>query len=170
MLIASPDRFLKGNAITVYVQIVDFPCECLAIKANTQKQTITPPKIHAHIYATQTDNDEELLDNWLGRWTMSDMAEWQREDPDLQMMFSLKDKFVEKPPFTEIKTCNANVKNMWALWSEFHVEESILYRKKVFKASTEAFRQFVVPSNLKSKLMRLLHNNCIGGSQKHCRR
>ena len=141
----------------------DFPCECMIIKDNTQTEILTPPKIQAHIYATQTNNDEELLDNWLGKWTMSDMAEWQREDPDLQMMFSLKDRHDEKPPFIEIKTCNANVKNMWALWSEFHVEDSILYRKKKFNASTEAYKQYVVPSNLKSKLMRLLHNNRIGG-------
>lgn len=108
------------------------------------------------------DFDNEIdFSNWLRIWTSEEIKEWQEQDFDISKVIEMKNQFLEKPDRQKVAGLSYEVRNLWSLWESLEIRNGILYKK------VENFGQdelvLVVPKELRTKLMKELHNSRISG-------
>jgi hypothetical protein len=117
--------------------------------------------------AMQGDPDpgrlQQLASNWLATWTLKDMGDQQRDDPDLEKVIGwLEHK--KKPSWDEVSLEGGEVlRSYWIQWDNLILEGGVLYRCWQPPNKASKIKQFAAPRALQSKIFRHLHDHSFGG-------
>ena len=90
------------------------------------------------------------------------LGEYQRNDNDLNLLISFKEKG-EKPPWETVSPCSPAVKYYWTRWDSLCIKQGILYYKWENAQGSEEKLLTIVPSNLINLVLTQLHNSVTGG-------
>ena len=95
-------------------------------------------------------------------WTKEEIAAAQRDDPDIQFIIGLKEKYSKKPAWKVVEGQSAAVKT---LWHEFcrRVPRGSLSRKWTPVYGPNVTLQIIIPRKLRDDFVRLVHSGLIGG-------
>ena len=95
-------------------------------------------------------------------WTKEEIAAAQRDDPDIQFIIGLKEKYSKKPAWKVVEGQSAAVKT---LWHEFcrRVPRGSLSRKWTPVYGPNVTLQIIIPRKLRDDFVGLVHSGLIGG-------
>jgi len=117
-------------------------------------------------YADESEVHENLnesldMSNWLRIWTQDEIKSWQENDVDLSKIVKLKIQFDEKPGREHVAGSSYEVRKLWSDWETLEIVNEILYKQ--YEKLGETSLVLVVPKELRTKIMKELHNSRISG-------
>jgi hypothetical protein len=117
-------------------------------------------------YADESEVHENLnesldMSNWLRIWTQDEIKSRQENDVDLSKIVQLKIQFDEKPGREHVAGSSYEVRKLWSDWETLEIVNEILYKQ--YEKLGETSLVLVVPKELRTKIMKELHNSRISG-------
>ena len=104
------------------------------------------------------------LDEYCNAYTLEQLAQWQDDDAEIEIMKTLLQQLESKPPLKDIASLSSNIKMLWQQWQYLEVKDGVLYRKPVTKLRRVAVpAQIVAPVLLQRQLFRMVHDHKTGG-------
>jgi hypothetical protein len=111
--------------------------------------------------------EDDPLSNWIGQYSQTDIRKYQSEDVAIKKMVDLKSIGGSKPKWAEISAEGHDFKTLRAQWSRLIVSDGVLYRTWEDTVPSQPHDhphlQLVLPTVLRSAIMKELHNRRIMG-------
>jgi len=92
----------------------------------------------------------------------SEMAELQRNDPDIGPVSKLRLQSEEQPSFDMIRDRSVNTKHYWSQWPRLVIRKGVVYRTAFNRRGQPEGLQLLVPISLRNELMDIVHTGLIG--------
>ena len=111
-----------------------------------------------------TDNNDETVDaahhTYLSSFSALDIKKAQAVDTDLKFVLDWFSASKIRPKRDEIKidSFSPTVRNLWLLWDQLYVKESILYKRWKAPNKNNCYSQLVVPRSMRDSVLRMAHN------------
>ena len=77
----------------------------------------------------ESEDSESLNPNWLSVWTHEELVQLQRQDSCITEILRLKQRFINKPPKSEILQIHKDTITLWHQWEILEVHNDLLYRQ-----------------------------------------
>ena len=103
------------------------------------------------------DIDHEASSAW------TDLAEWQKEDPEIGPIVRLRINTVEKPSFSTVQAESEFTKRLWNRWDQLEVHNGLLYRRFISNNRHEEYLQLLVPRRCVENVLYNTHTGMTGG-------
>ena len=100
--------------------------------------------------------------NWANNWSVTELQDFQREDPAIQTVVSWIKAGKGKPRRAEINRHGADVKDLCGVWSTLVIENQLLYRRWN-STSVGSVLQLVTPPPMRAIIFRHVHASRVGG-------
>ena len=127
-------------------------------RAHTTDPTLTAGSAKSHVKGNLTDC------NWLEVTSTEQLRNHQAQDSDISFVISLKSRFRERPPNTELESQSSQVKMLCSQWNALSVRDGILYREWVpDNPRLKPCFQYVAPVKLRSELFEQVHQKRTAG-------
>ena len=97
---------------------------------------------------------------FLGR---DDLRKAQRNDSNLALIISWKEKSAERPSRNQVLGCSRETKGYWYLWDQLEMKDEVLYRRFEGKSPSSSISQVVVPMSLRRDVLMQAHSSVTGG-------
>ena len=118
-------------------------------------QTDSPVQVRENL--TDGTDKENIPSAW------SDMAEWQRDDPEFGRIVQLRLQSAEKPPLSAVEGETEHAKRLWNRWDQLEVRNELAYRHFVGTNKWEDYLQLLVPRRCIDTVLRNVHAGMAGG-------
>ena len=117
---------------------------------------------------SETEEDVELVApvtiEETEQWSSTFLKEEQSMDPEISEFRELLMQYPDRKPFwSELEGLYESTKILWTMWTEFQVNEGVLYRVTTDSVTKEERRQLVVPVALRNRLIKMVHEGMTGG-------
>ena len=89
-------------------------------------------------------NHEENTEDMLG-WTVEDVREAQRRDPEIGFIMGLMEKDSRKPDWGVVESKSSVVKSIWHEWERLVMVEGLLFRRWTGLSGEPDRRQVLFP-------------------------
>lgn len=93
--------------------------------------------------------------------TQDEILFWQENDVDLSKIAKLKIQFECKPDREHVAGSSHEVRKLWSDWETLEIVNEILYKQ--YERLGETSLVLIVPKELRTKIMKELHNSPISG-------
>ena len=106
---------------------------------------------------SEDDDDEQVL------WSTDEILKAQSEDLDIKPIMQWKNESNDRPTWKVVSPTSRITKAYWAQWDRLQLREGILYRRWESNRGDELFWQLVVPRQMKSEILKQLHDSRTSG-------
>ena len=96
-------------------------------------------------------------------WTKEEIAAAQRDDPEIQFIIGLKEKYTEKPAWKVVEGQSAAVKTLWHEFCRLEFHGEVLCRRWTPVYGPNVTLQVIIPRKLRDDFIRLVHSGLTGG-------
>lgn len=114
------------------------------------------------IRAIQEETSETAKESLTEAETSQDIANRQREDPDIQPIYEAKANGT-RPESRAMETESQTTRHYWILWEDLVLVNGVLCRQFSSRNGIENLQQMIVPDSLKMQVMKLMHDNIMSG-------
>ena len=94
-------------------------------------------------------------------WT--DLAKWQKEDPELGPIARLRVNEETQPVFAAIQAESEFTKRLWNRWDQLEVRNGLLYRRYISNSRKEEYLQLLIPRRCVKNVLHNTHTGMTGG-------
>jgi len=94
--------------------------------------------------------------------TPAELAEMQRNDPDIGPIVRLRLEYDEQPSFDLVRDQSTNTKIYWSQWPRLSVREGVVYRVAFDRRGRPDGLQLLVPVQLRSEFIECVHSGLTG--------
>ena len=108
-----------------------------------------------------SNRDDSNISTWLSSYTSKEIADMQREDPDLCILHSWKDDN-SIPSRNEVAGCSPAIRKYWLNWSNIIIENGMLFQKWL-TSDKVSHKQLLVPRVLRHEVLLNGHNSIFSG-------
>ena len=115
-------------------------------KSQAVKPTDRPP-----------DDDGAISSAW------TDLAKWQKEDPELGPIVKLRISEETQPSFASVQAESEFTKRLWNRWNQLEVHDGLLYRRYISNHQNEEYLQLLVPWRCVENVLYNTHTGMTGG-------
>lgn len=109
----------------------------------------------------QSDDSSQF--SWIQTWSDDQIKHWQKLDPDIGRIVSLKSSHTGQPPRVVIAGDSKNVKSLWSLWDSLIVENGILRYIWHNTIDGSTSRLLVTPPEIRKVVFQKLHSDKVAG-------
>jgi hypothetical protein len=96
-------------------------------------------------------------------WSKDSLARAQQEDNEIGLIYSLRQRFDERPPWKMVQAESEAVKAYWTQWSSLIFRDNVLYKKFLNSDGFTIYLQILLPQLLRAEFIRQSHNGMTGG-------
>ena len=97
-------------------------------------------------------------------WSPETLVVKQNENPEIAEFRELLLQFTDRKPYwSEPDDCSEFAKILWTMWTEFVIKDGVLYRETTNVDTQEKEVRLVVPSVMRTALIRMVHDGLTGG-------
>ena len=96
----------------------NFTCKCNIIQSETMKNNSKKDKRSSSV----------VHPAWIKNWKDEEIADFQKQDKDISIIYTLKREFDHKPKKTLIVQYSMNVRTLWSVWESIYFQNDVLYR------------------------------------------
>jgi len=125
--------------------------------------TSDPDYCPGHVTKHDKQVDEEVARPklWHVR-SSSELAELQRQDPDIGPIADLRLQFEEQPSFNMIRERSVDTKVYWSQWPRHVIREGVVYHVAFNRRGQPDGLQLLVPASLRNEIMDIVHTALTG--------
>ncbi len=131
------------------------------IKVSNDAEVQSIPQAYCFVIEAGDETPEEKSEEgWRSgdlRWTANDLRESQLNDEDIGPVLRWKESREVRTGWGEISPEGKVIQSYWTQWERVQVRHGVLYRKWESALGEKVTWQLVLPSNLRSNLMKFLH-------------
>ena len=99
---------------------------------------------------------------WDWKHATQDLNEKQLKDADVGPILKAKLEG-RRPTSQEMVTFSQAARHYWLLWDSLELKDELLFKKFTSRDQTGDFCQFIVPQDMKSKILHQVHDNLLSG-------
>ena len=103
-----------------------------------------------------SEDSESLNPNWLSVWTHEELVQLQKQDSCITEILRLKQRFINKPPKSEILQTHKDTITLWHQWEILGVHNDLLYRQIENDLGAQKF-QLLAPREIRDVIFTHLH-------------
>lgn len=132
----------------------ELPCgPCTKCKRKTELMNPVITRINTRSN-TQAQTETESRD--FTQYSSQQLKKFQEQDPNLSPVLLWKAECPQRPKADTIVTRSPETRNLWLSWEVLKTRNGILY-----KQSNNGELRFIVPQNLRSEVLKLMHNTLL---------
>ena len=110
----------------------------------------------------QQSEGKEPPNDMLG-WTIAEIREAQRRDPEINFILQLIEWSKEKPSWSLVEGQSTDVKTLWNEWQRLVKKEDILFRRWTSIDGSPNRLQVILPTEYRQQFIRMAHSGMTGG-------
>ena len=132
---------------------------------DSENPEILDPCNTAKVCAVKTRQqvlDENTWTPWNGGYSLKELENLQRNDPDIGPLFLWKENDT-RPSSKDIENMSPATRHYWHLWDSIDIRGGLLIKKFCRKDGIEDYTQFIVPFKLRNEVLHNLHDSVLSG-------
>ena len=94
-------------------------------------------------------------------WT--DLAQWQKEDPEIGPIVKLRTNGNAQPSFSSVQAESEFTKRLWNRWDQLEVHNGLLYCRFISNSQNEEYLQLLIPRRCVENVLYNTHTGMTGG-------